>query len=1072
MSDKTDGDALEGEIAAYESLVRFRMTECLGIADASEQACQDKFDAFVGKCREELKTTIAGLERKMEETWSESIEQFKAAVLRELGEKLSVGMEAFSIVSKAMDELKSKATLLQLFKAKMDALDTKAAGMDARAAFRTEFQTVERIAALDAMIGEQSRRLFAGLEMPFNDEARKDEFGRDSGSYLFKPIVRQPENLDLIGAQLWRKDTAVVAKTPVLLDRRKLNFIFFAVDAADGTVGVSAQEKASLKRQMSAIAANMMYQELLRCSGDGGLEVLGFAVDSVIAGWNDIITREKSLPVKVSVYKSAEDFGRALAFIDCLPKKARGDGHRSYLAVLFLPAPVPKGILDLVEKLALVNVNGVSTLVIAPAEAQPEIAKFAGQFGTPLLHPEGTEAEMRYQAGILSVRSSGMWEFVPWDHVDDESGKAKLDLKLQTIQALITPPRPLEEGTVCVPIGHLHGAPFCLSYDSGDSSIYIHGGVGSGKTVTEWSFLVNIAESYTPDEAVFYFIDFNKIGEVFIDIVDLPHCKVCLGGAGMASFEILAIEIKHELDRRSGLFAQLRVADISSYNSYRKKNPNLKLEPLPKIFVVFDEARELSHIPVEFRDLRDLLRKAFSTGRSRGVYFVLADQEPMGEHPDLKNLIAYDLQLSLDKSETRITPRLLHLSSNAEIVLDDVVKDEMTKDEFEAAQKRRTAALMDKYGSWPAGDVFQPQLKLIGGDSLLTLENMPGAVEIVRRVVARTTSDELHICLGMSFGVIGRDGKISKTFRDPAEMSFTKSGRRSSDPDSDKHLLVFDSSGTDINKAFWKLFEQSVLLQDKAKVRLRVFDPAGKLLPLFHDSSVEEISDPGKLLQIAKGFQDSGGDADFEFTIVNLEQFSSAYNEWCHDPNGASRVGRMDDPPADSPPDVNVEVSLEDWTAMLENYKESAASWEQDEKTVADPADARPRMDWPPTPSEYVEAIAAAISARRHAGTAHYFIVQSSSSYEWVGGNSSDEIKRLRWEKILENVSCLRAVRLAPHEVPPSLHMLKRTETEMGVSGRYYHSIGTQEIAPHETFIPYDSSIFGQTLARGEERLP
>lgn len=1051
-------DSIMEEIKSYESLVEFRMTRCLEIANTHELACQKDFYTFVEKRIEEFEQSIAEIEKELEDLWRDAVIKFKNAVLIELEENLSVSREPFSIISTVKKELTSKATLLQLFKSKVAVLCEKKNVMPGFE-FRKEFKASERIGALDAMLCEQAQSIFTRLEMPFGNEERKDESGKDTGTYLRKPKVDQPEHLNYIGAYIrdrtTKKGKVITAKIPILLDRRKLNFIFFGDDVKGAKDIVVGEEKDALYRQMSAIAANVMYQEMLRCSGDGRLEILAFSTNSVISGWSDVITREKRLPVPLSHFVNVDEFDKALAFIESLPAKTKGDGHKNYLAIVFLHDTALKGILSVVEKLALVNANGITTLVVAPIEKKTEIENFRGQFGTPILHPEGTEAESRYQTNVLDVRNSRQWEFIPWDKADDENGKGRLNLKLQTIQALISPPKPMEEGTVRVPIGYRNGAPFYLSYDSGHSSIYIHGGLGSGKTVAEWSFFVNIAENYTPDQANFYVIDFNKKGEAFNNISNLPHFKVCLWGTGMAPFEIIAIDIKNELDRRSGLFTKYRVSDISAYNSLRNKKPELKLEPLPKIFIVFDEARELSNIPREFVTLRSLLIKTFSTGRSRGVYFVLADQETIrNNHPELQNLIAYDLLLSLSSDGTRIRPRLLHLASQEEFALDEIVIGDTSKEEFEEVNNRRAERLHVKYKHWAVSNARF----MMTSDKLLTRENMADAVEIVKRVASKSTAEELHICLGMSFGIF-EGGEVLKTFREPAEISFSKIGKGSI-PDSDKHLLVFDATGTDINRAFWKLFEQSILFQEKAKVKIRFFDPAGTL-PKFC-IPVERIGNAGELLQIAKNLgheNTSSADIDFEFTIVNLEKFSTAYNAWCCDPYSTQFGGEMMDSNAE---DVVIEITEEDCKDLVQGEIEEQSDVNN---TILDercPVNNIRRTESPPTASEYIEAIAAAIRTGNNGGAAHYFIIQSSSSFEWVGSSISGVAKRPKWETILEDVSCLRAVRLAPQEVPSSLNMLKRTETEMRSSGRYYHSIGNQEVTPHETFIPYDCGIFDQ----------
>ncbi|WRE79970.1 DNA translocase FtsK [Helicobacter pylori] len=202
---------------------------------------------------------------------------------------------------------------------------------------------------------------------------------------------------------------------------------------------------------------------------------------------------------------------------------------------------------------------------------------------------------------------------------------------------------------VSVPVGwDINHKEVCFEIGNAQNHTLICDHSGSGKSNFLHVLIQNLAFYYNPDEVQLFLLDYKE-GVEFNAYTDpiLEHARLVSVassvGYGMSFLSWLCDEIK----KRSELFKQFKVKDLSDYRKHEK---------MPRLIVVIDEFQVLfsdnstkGKESVE-RSLNTLLKK----GRSYGVYLVLATQTMCGGEIDssFKAQIANRIALPMDADDS------------------------------------------------------------------------------------------------------------------------------------------------------------------------------------------------------------------------------------------------------------------------------------------------------------------------------------------------------------------------------------------------------------------------------------
>ncbi|WRC81442.1 DNA translocase FtsK [Helicobacter pylori] len=203
---------------------------------------------------------------------------------------------------------------------------------------------------------------------------------------------------------------------------------------------------------------------------------------------------------------------------------------------------------------------------------------------------------------------------------------------------------------VSVPVGwDINHKEVCFEIGNAQNHTLICDHSGSGKSNFLHVLIQNLAFYYAPDEVQLFLLDYKEGVEfnAYTDPNILEHARLVSVassvGFGMSFLSWLCDEIK----KRSELFKQFKVKDLSDYRKHEK---------MPRLIVVIDEFQVLFSDKstqvkgsVE-RSLNTLLKK----GRSYGVHLVLATQTMRGGEIDssIKAQIANRIALPMDADDS------------------------------------------------------------------------------------------------------------------------------------------------------------------------------------------------------------------------------------------------------------------------------------------------------------------------------------------------------------------------------------------------------------------------------------
>ncbi|GAA8063503.1 hypothetical protein HpDR60_09270 [Helicobacter pylori] len=200
---------------------------------------------------------------------------------------------------------------------------------------------------------------------------------------------------------------------------------------------------------------------------------------------------------------------------------------------------------------------------------------------------------------------------------------------------------------VVVPVGwDINHKEVCFEIGEAQNHTLICDHSGSGKSNFLHVLIQNLAFYYAPDEVQLFLLDYKEGVEFNAYVADpaLEHARL-VSVASSVSYGITFLKwLCDEMQKRSELFKQFKVKDLSDYRKHDK---------MPRLIVVIDEFQVLfsdkSTKAVEGH-LNTLLKK----GRSYGVYLVLATQTMRGTdiNPSFKAQIANRIALPMDAEDS------------------------------------------------------------------------------------------------------------------------------------------------------------------------------------------------------------------------------------------------------------------------------------------------------------------------------------------------------------------------------------------------------------------------------------
>lgn len=178
--------------------------------------------------------------------------------------------------------------------------------------------------------------------------------------------------------------------------------------------------------------------------------------------------------------------------------------------------------------------------------------------------------------------------------------------------------------SLAVPIGvDESGNQFVFDICDGKHGVHglIGGMPGSGKSEMLQSWLLSLAMNFSPQDVSFVLIDFKGTG-LITPFVGLPHLAGTISNID-TDIKRNKESLEYELERRERLFDEAGVSNIRDYLQLVREG-TVK-ERLPILIVVIDEFAEFKKA---FPEFMKWVESSFTKGRSEGVWFVLATQQP------------------------------------------------------------------------------------------------------------------------------------------------------------------------------------------------------------------------------------------------------------------------------------------------------------------------------------------------------------------------------------------------------------------------------------------------------------
>lgn len=201
---------------------------------------------------------------------------------------------------------------------------------------------------------------------------------------------------------------------------------------------------------------------------------------------------------------------------------------------------------------------------------------------------------------------------------------------------------------VSVPVGwDINHKEMRFEIGEAQNHTLICGRSGSGKSNFLHVLIQNLAFYCAPNEVQLFLLDYKEGVEfnAYTDPNILEHARLVSVassvGYGMSFLSWLCDEIK----KRSELFKQFKVKDLSDYRKHEK---------MPRLIVVIDEFQVLFSDNKSTKAVEGHLNTLLKKGRSYGVHLVLATQTMRGTdiNPSFKAQIANRIALPMDAEDS------------------------------------------------------------------------------------------------------------------------------------------------------------------------------------------------------------------------------------------------------------------------------------------------------------------------------------------------------------------------------------------------------------------------------------
>ncbi|WP_367693969.1 FtsK/SpoIIIE domain-containing protein [Helicobacter pylori] len=169
---------------------------------------------------------------------------------------------------------------------------------------------------------------------------------------------------------------------------------------------------------------------------------------------------------------------------------------------------------------------------------------------------------------------------------------------------------------------------------------------GSGKSNFLHVLIQNLAFYYAPDEVQLFLLDYKE-GVEFNAYTDpiLEHARLVSVASSVGYGMSFLSWLCDEIEKRSDLFKQFNVKDLSDYRKHEK---------MPRLIVVIDEFQVLFSDSSTKERVKRYLTTILKKGRSYGVHLILATQTMRGGEIDssIKAQIANRIALPMDADDS------------------------------------------------------------------------------------------------------------------------------------------------------------------------------------------------------------------------------------------------------------------------------------------------------------------------------------------------------------------------------------------------------------------------------------
>lgn len=156
----------------------------------------------------------------------------------------------------------------------------------------------------------------------------------------------------------------------------------------------------------------------------------------------------------------------------------------------------------------------------------------------------------------------------------------------------------------------------------------VNGNPNTGKSSAIDALIFNGAMKYSPDDLIFYLIDFKDgvSSEKYLTTCKIPHIKYVAGGSKQEDAEIILNTLYNLKEERNNIFKKLGIDNIVKYNALNENNH------MPRIIVAIDECQKIfkddGDVSSRVNALTNLCENLVREGRSAGIHLIFSSQSP------------------------------------------------------------------------------------------------------------------------------------------------------------------------------------------------------------------------------------------------------------------------------------------------------------------------------------------------------------------------------------------------------------------------------------------------------------